>query len=191
MPPLARATPDPLKQMRQQQATEAKLLAAQIRQREGIRKEQEKIRAAEAAEKKANQDRLANKTTPENIASKDTLPDPTQIPAKDPEILHETATTDKITTPEGEVAEVSMDYTLSEEGEGDNISGNKELRDEAEHEDETISKSEAQTTPQRRRHRMRDTHRQHYIIEESRGDNRTTPTLLGLLPEKETTNTDT
>ncbi len=33
-----------------------------------------------------------------------------------------------------------MDYTLSEEGEGDNISGNKELRDEAEHEDENISK---------------------------------------------------
>ena len=33
-----------------------------------------------------------------------------------------------------------MDYTLSEEGEGDNISGNKELRDEAEHEDENNSK---------------------------------------------------
>jgi hypothetical protein len=31
-------------------------------------------------------------------------------------------------------------YTLSEEGEGDNISGNKELRDEGEHEDENISK---------------------------------------------------
>ncbi len=33
-----------------------------------------------------------------------------------------------------------MDYTLPEEGEGDNISGNIELREEAEHEDETISK---------------------------------------------------
>jgi hypothetical protein len=38
---------------------------------------------------------------------------------------------------------------------------------------------------------MRDTHRQHYIIEEIRGDNRTTPTLLGLLPETKTTNIDT
>jgi len=49
-------------------------------------------------------------------------------------------TPDKVTTPEGDVAEVSLDYTLSEEGEGDNISGNKELRDDAEHEDENNSK---------------------------------------------------
>ena len=33
-----------------------------------------------------------------------------------------------------------MDYIFSEEGEGDNISGNKELRDDAEHEDENNSK---------------------------------------------------
>jgi hypothetical protein len=33
-----------------------------------------------------------------------------------------------------------LDYTLSEVGEGDNSSGSKELRDEAEHEDEKISK---------------------------------------------------
>ena len=38
------------------------------------------------------------------------------------------------------MAEVSLDYTLSEEGEGDNISGNKELRDELENEDENNSK---------------------------------------------------
>ena len=38
------------------------------------------------------------------------------------------------------MAEVSLDYTLSEEGEGDNISGNKELRDEPEHEAENNSK---------------------------------------------------
>jgi type IV secretory pathway VirB10-like protein len=63
MPPMTRATPDPLKQMRQQQVAEAKLLAAENRQREGLRKEQEKIRAAEAAKKTANQDRLANKKT--------------------------------------------------------------------------------------------------------------------------------
>ena len=142
MPPMTRGTPDPLKQMRQQQAAEAKLLAAQNRQREGIRKEQEKIRAAEAAEKKANQDRLANKKTPENTTSKDKLPDPAQIPDKDPEILPDTAETEKVTTPEGDVAEISMDYTLSEEGEGegDNISGNKELRGETANEDETDSK---------------------------------------------------
>jgi cytoskeletal protein RodZ len=140
MPSLARATPDPLKQMRQQQAAEAKLLAAQNRQREGIRREQEKIRAAEAAEKKANQDRLANNTTPENTSAKDQLPDPTQNPDKDPEILPDTSKTEKVTTPEGDVAEASMDYTLSEEGDVDNISGNKELRGEAQHEDENISK---------------------------------------------------
>ena len=33
-----------------------------------------------------------------------------------------------------------MDYIFSEEGEGDNISGNNELRDDAEHEDENNSK---------------------------------------------------
>ena len=38
------------------------------------------------------------------------------------------------------MAEVSLDYTLTDEGEGDNICGNKELRDEAEHEDENNSK---------------------------------------------------
>ena len=48
--------------------------------------------------------------------------------------------TDKVTTPEGDVANVSLYYTLSEEREGDNISGNKELRDAKEHEDENISK---------------------------------------------------
>ena len=50
MPPMTRTTPDPLKHIRQKQAAEAKLLAAHNRQREGLRKEQENIRAAEAAE---------------------------------------------------------------------------------------------------------------------------------------------
>ena len=59
---------------------------------------------------------------------------------KDPEILLDSETPYKVTTPEGDVAEVSLDYTLTEEGEGDNITGNKELRDEAEHEDENNSK---------------------------------------------------
>ena len=134
-------TPDPLKKIRQKQAAEAKLVAAQNRQRGGIRKEQEKIRAAEATEKQANAERLKNPTPPANTTTKDKLPDPSQIPAVDPEILPEAEqTTDKVTTPEGDVAEVSLDYTLTDEGEGDNINGNKELRDGAEHEDENNSK---------------------------------------------------
>ena len=47
---------------------------------------------------------------------------------------------EKVTAPEGDVADVSPDYTLSEEGEGENISGNKELRNEADLEDESSSK---------------------------------------------------
>ena len=43
---------DALKLMRQKQAADAKLLAAENRQRAGVLKEQEKIRAAEAAEKR-------------------------------------------------------------------------------------------------------------------------------------------
>jgi hypothetical protein len=134
-------TPDPLKKIRQKQAAEAKLVAAQNRQRGGIRKEQEKIRAAEATEKQANAERLKNPTPPANTTTKDKLPDPSQIPAVDPEILPEAEqTTYKVTTTEGDVAEVSLDYTLTDEGEGDNINGNKELRDGAEHEDENNSK---------------------------------------------------
>jgi hypothetical protein len=50
---------------------------------------------------------------------------------QDPEILPFAGdTTDKVNTPEGDIAEISLDHTLSEEGEGDNISGNKELRGE-------------------------------------------------------------
>ena len=58
MPPMARQTLDPLKQMRHKQAADAKRLAAENRQRAGALKEQEQIRAAEAAEKQANEDRL-------------------------------------------------------------------------------------------------------------------------------------
>jgi hypothetical protein len=49
-----KTTLDSLKQVRQKQAAEAKLLATQNKQREGIRKEQEQIRATEASEKQAN-----------------------------------------------------------------------------------------------------------------------------------------
>jgi hypothetical protein len=67
---------------------------------------------------------------PENTATKDKLPDPSQIPVVEQDILLETETPNKVTTTGGDVAEVSLDYTLTEEGEGDNISGNKKLRDE-------------------------------------------------------------
>ena len=53
---------------------------------------------------------------------------------ENPEILP-----DKVTTPEGDVTELSQDFTLSE-GEGDNISGNKELRNDKDDEDENNSK---------------------------------------------------
>ena len=58
MTPMDRQTPDPLKLLRQKQATEAKRLAAEQRQRSGLLKEQAKIREAEAAEKAANVERL-------------------------------------------------------------------------------------------------------------------------------------
>ncbi len=46
----------------------------------------------------------------------------------------------KVTIPEGEVTELSQDFTLSDGGEGDNISGNKELRDDKDIEEENSSK---------------------------------------------------
>jgi hypothetical protein len=141
-PPMERHLPDPLKQTRQKQAKDAKLLAAQTRQREGIRKEQDKIRAREAAEKHANKERRNTPPPLKDITAKYTLPtQASQNKETDPEILPEAGQlTKKQITPEGDVAEVSQDYTLSEEGEGDNISGKKELRDEAQHEDENNSK---------------------------------------------------
>jgi len=45
-----------------------------------------------------------------------------------------------VQTSEGKVAEIAQDYTLFDEGEGDNISGNKELRKEGDDEDESSSK---------------------------------------------------
>ena len=61
---------------------------------------------------------------------------------QDPEVLPDAVdTTNKVNNPEGDVAGVSLDFTLSEEGGGgENISGNKELRGETEHEFETNSK---------------------------------------------------
>ena len=59
----------------------------------------------------------------------------------DPEILPEAwATTTRANTPKRDVAKASLDFTLSEEGEGDIISGNKELRGDAKLEDKNNSK---------------------------------------------------
>jgi hypothetical protein len=66
----------------------------------------------------------------------DTAPQgPTGTHTEDPEIF-----LDKVTTPEGDVKELSQDFTLSREGEGNNISGNKEPRKEGDDEDENNSK---------------------------------------------------
>ncbi len=62
MPPMERQVPYPLKQLRQEQAVEAKLLAAHWRKRSGTLKEHAKIREAEGTEKAANAERL--KTPP-------------------------------------------------------------------------------------------------------------------------------
>ncbi len=48
MTPMVRQIPCPLKQLRPKQAAEAKLLAAQGKQKVGFLQKQEKIRAAEA-----------------------------------------------------------------------------------------------------------------------------------------------
>jgi hypothetical protein len=154
---MERHIPYPIKQMRQKQAAEAKLLTAQQRQRSGVLKEQAKLREAEAAEKAANKERLKTPPTtdPNGDADNnqehmpnpitglldsqetgDTAPKgPTRTQTADSEILLE-----KVNTPEGDASEISQDFTLSVEGEGDNISGNKELRKEGDDEDENISK---------------------------------------------------
>ena len=161
---MERKIPDPIKQMRQKQADEAKLLAAQERQRSGVLKEQAEIREEEAAEKAANAERLKTPSTkdpsgdvtnnqeqqpnpltgiPASQEMGDTAPQgPTGTQTEDLEILLE-----KVNTPKGEVTELSQDYTLSEEGEGNNINGNKELRKEGDDEDENNSKR-AKVPPQ-------------------------------------------
>ncbi len=69
---------------------------------------------------------MTNDTTPQGL---------TGTPTEDPDILP-----DKVTTPEGDTTKLAHDFTLSEEGEGDNIIGNKELRDLKDNEDESSSK---------------------------------------------------
>jgi hypothetical protein len=81
--------------MRQKQVANANILATQSRQREGIRKEQEKIRAAKAAKKQANAERLNTQPPSLGTTTTGTLPDPTLIKEVDPEILLETRETTK------------------------------------------------------------------------------------------------
>jgi len=89
----------------------------------------------------ANEERMKTPPPLADTTAKDTLPDPNQTTEAYLEILPDAGqTTEKVITPEGDVVEISFAYTLSEEGEGDNISGNKELWNDAENEDETSSK---------------------------------------------------
>jgi hypothetical protein len=77
--------PDPIKQMRQKHASDAKRLAAEQRQRSGVLKERS-IREAEAVEKAANEKRPKTPLTedPSGAATntKEQQPDPlTRLPA--------------------------------------------------------------------------------------------------------------
>ncbi len=81
--------PDPLKQMRQKQAAEAKQLVAQHPQRARILKEQAKLRAREAAEKQANADDIRTLAPPENTLKEETMTNPNKSPLENPEILPE------------------------------------------------------------------------------------------------------
>jgi len=70
---------------------------------------------------------------PTSKVTGDTAPQgPAGTHTEDPKILP-----DKVTTLEGDDIE---DFTLSDEGEGDNTGGNKELRQEGDEEDENNSK---------------------------------------------------
>ena len=160
---MARQIPYPLKQLRQKYAADAKLLAARNIQKVGVLREQAKIREAKEAEKAANAKRLktppltvfignadnSQKQTPNPAIRQstvahdtgDTAPKyPTGTPLEDPEIFPKAGeTTNKGNTPKADDTEIPQDYTLSDEGEGDNINGNKELRNEGDNEDENNS----------------------------------------------------
>ena len=88
----------------------------------------------EAGEKAAAANTIADK-----VAQAATITE--QERNQDPEVLRDaTDTENKVNTPEGDVAEVYLDFTPTDEEDGDNISGNKELRDDTNQEDETNSK---------------------------------------------------
>jgi hypothetical protein len=137
MLPMDRHTPYPLKQFREKQETKAKALAAQNKQKACAMKEKEKQRATKATETQANADHKTS-IVPMEYPNKEALNNSAQQPLADPEILPDiTQTEDNVDTPVGNVADISLDYTLTDEGKGDNISGNKEKRNDGDTEDET------------------------------------------------------
>jgi hypothetical protein len=92
-----------------------------------------------------SQKQTPNPAIGQSIATQNTAnttpKDPTGTLPEDPKILPEAGeTTEKSNTPEGNVAEISKDCTLSEEGEGGNISSNKQLWNDGDNEDENNSK---------------------------------------------------
>jgi hypothetical protein len=160
-----RQTLDPLKQLRQQHATATKLLIVENKQRAGVLREQEKVRAAEAAEKASNEEHLKTPLPAVSSGSADiTIQEQTintaigqphaaqgagdtgpeylpETPLQDPEILPD-AMGDVHTegTPKGSTLETSQTYTLENEQEGETLSGTKEMRAEEDNEVENTSK---------------------------------------------------
>ena len=103
-------------------------------------KKKEKQRASEAVETQANADHQIP-ILHVKYPGKEALNNSAQPPLADPEILSEiTQMEDNADTSEGKVAYISLDYTLTEEGKGDTIIGNKEKRNDGGTEDETNSK---------------------------------------------------
>ena len=91
-----------------------------------------------------NQEQLSNPFVepPATHERGDTTPKgPTETLLEDQEVLPNARQIPyNVQTQEGDAANISLDYTLSEEREGDNISGNKELRKDGADEDENNSK---------------------------------------------------
>jgi len=165
MPPIDRQFPDPLKQLRQKHAAEAKDLAAQKSQRAGVLIEQEQIREAEAAKRQPTNNASKphcprsqaaaltnlNKSRPSTPPHESHLlpkgqetPDikvPPDNPLEDPEIIpYVTGEAQKGEAPRGSIKNASQTYTRKDEHEGETLSGTKEMRAEGDNEDENISK---------------------------------------------------
>ena len=125
-------------------------MAAQQRQRSGQLKEQAKIREAKATKKAANAERFKTPLSADpggsDTNNQEKLPNPVVEPPatherwdttpkgpigtllEDPKVLpNASEIPDNVQTHEGDATNISMDFTISEEGEGDNINGNKEL----------------------------------------------------------------
>ena len=80
-------------------------------------------------------------TDPRNSDTRPTIVDPPATSIPDPKVLLDVGVEGtKTSTLKGNAVNIFLDYTLSEEGEGDNISGIKELRANGHNEDDTNSK---------------------------------------------------